>query len=39
MWIRYAVQNSLLICYGQDGPEAEYGSRAKSDLALGSNDH
>jgi hypothetical protein len=34
----YAMQNSFLVCYGRDGPEAEHGSRAKSDLTLGSND-
>jgi hypothetical protein len=33
------VQNSFLICYRQDGFEAEHGSRAKSDVALGSNGH
>jgi hypothetical protein len=38
-WIRYAVQNSPLICYERDGPEAEYGSRAESDHALGSDSH
>jgi hypothetical protein len=29
----------LLIYYGRDGSKAEHGSRAKSDLALGRNDH
>jgi hypothetical protein len=33
------VQDSFLICHGRDGPEVEYGSRAKSDLALGSDGH
>jgi hypothetical protein len=33
------VQNSLLICYGRDGPKVEYGSRAESDLALGGDSH
>jgi hypothetical protein len=33
------VQSSFLIHYGRDGSEAEHGSRAKCDLALGCDGH
>jgi hypothetical protein len=33
------MQNSFFVCHGRDGPEAEHGSRAESNLVLENDGH